>query len=225
MNCWSQSWTLLWGPAGSLLSRTQHWQLADRQSQWLFPHHSPCTLGLQGSCTLPGSGPFAVPAPCISFSCYVWAAAQNAIWSALVPVCTSSCCLPAFPSPFVFCPSLGQSCHVGLCPRKLPLLLPGRSTDPTHYYIPGCYRQPQGHHILPTASPNPTVVEWSWEEEMQTPHCLETGPVLETAASLPHCCVHVQQCHHCLPPKVPFPMLGHLLCTQAGAALQEAGMG
>uniref|UniRef100_A0A8C2TF85 Carboxyl-terminal PDZ ligand of neuronal nitric oxide synthase protein n=1 Tax=Coturnix japonica TaxID=93934 RepID=A0A8C2TF85_COTJA len=61
--------------------------------------------------------------------------------------------------------------------------------------------------------------------EMQTPHCLETGPVLETAASLPHCCVPMQHCHHCLPPKVPFPMLWHLLPTQTGAALREAGMG
>lgn len=60
---------------------------------------------------------------------------------------------------------------------------------------------------------------------MQIPHCLETGPVLETAASLPHCCVPVQQCHHCLPPKVPFPMPQHLLSMQTGATLQEAGMG
>lgn len=49
MSCWSRSWTLLWGPAGSLLSWTQHWQLAGRQSQWLFPHHSPVHAGVARS--------------------------------------------------------------------------------------------------------------------------------------------------------------------------------
>lgn len=174
MSCWSRSWTLLWGPAGSLLSWTQHWQPADRQSQWLFPHRSPCTLGLQGPCTLPGSGSFTVPAPCIS-SCHAWAAAESATRSAPVLFCTSSCCLPALPSPFVFCPSLGQTCQVGLCPRELSLLLPGRSTDPTHYHIPGCCRQPQ-LHILPTASP--ALLWWGGLGRERCRHLTALRPVL-----------------------------------------------
>lgn len=96
-----------------------------------------------------------------------------------------------------------------------------RSHSLPHPWLLQTAPAPHPSHCIPS----PAVVGWPREGEMQTPHCLETSPVLETAASPPHCCVPVQQCHHCLPPKVPFPMLGHLLSTQTGAALREAGMG
>lgn len=51
MSCWSRSWTLLWGPAGSLLSRTQHWLAGSPSgSFYTTPQH---VLG------------YRVPAPCL----------------------------------------------------------------------------------------------------------------------------------------------------------------